>query len=360
MKIVYIAETSLTNKSAYTHHVLKMCDAFSKKGEVELILPYIKENTILKSIKKNFLLSIKKKIILKGMLRNKIKNFLSRICFGYKSAKYIKNTNSKIIITRSLISSFFLCIFKTRHFLEIHNELNGLTKFLMINLNFINSQYIIKNILISKTLSLDFPSINKKKILVLHDAVDIKNFKYKKNNSKIKTFTYVGSFYKGKGIELIFKLAEKFEKFDFNIYGDTLGNIKNIPKNIKIHGYINYEKVPNVLIKSDILLLPNADQQFGRGNINITKYNSPLKMFDYLASGKIILASKRNGICEVLKHNYNSIIVNKYELNNWINEINKIMNKKYNLIKLRKNSLKTARKYTWDKRVDRILNFKNR
>ena len=31
MKIVYIAETSLTNKSAYTHHVLKMCDAFSKK-----------------------------------------------------------------------------------------------------------------------------------------------------------------------------------------------------------------------------------------------------------------------------------------------------------------------------------------
>ena len=356
MKITYIAETSLTNKSAYTHHILKMCDAFSKKGEVELVLPYIKENTKFKNIKKNFLLSVKKKITLKGILRNKIKNFLIRICFGYKSAKYIKNSNSKVILTRSVISSFFLCIFKARHFLEIHNELRGLTKFLMINLNFINSQYITKNILISKTLSLNFPSINKKKILVLHDAVDIKNFKYKKNNSKIKTFTYVGSFYKGKGIELIFKLAEKFEKFNFNIYGDPLGNIKNIPKNIKIYGYINYEKVPNVLIKSDILLLPNADLQFGRGNINIANYNSPLKMFDYLASGKIILASKRKGICEVLKHNYNSIIVNKYELESWMYEINKIMNKKYNLIKLRNNSLKTARKHTWDKRVDRILN----
>ena len=31
MKITYIAETSLTNKSAYTVHVLKMCDALSKK-----------------------------------------------------------------------------------------------------------------------------------------------------------------------------------------------------------------------------------------------------------------------------------------------------------------------------------------
>ena len=99
-------------------------------------------------------------------------------------------------------------------------------------------------------------------------------------------------------------------------------------RNVKIHGYINYKKVPNVLAKSDILLLPSGDLQFGRAkNINITNYNSPLKMFDYLASGKIILASKRDGICEVLKHNYNSIIVNKYELDYWIIEINKIMKK---------------------------------
>ena len=356
MKITYIAETSLSNKSAYTLHVLKMCDAFLKKGQVQLILPHITKDLKFNRIKKNFLLTSKKKLVVKGILKHKIKSFLNRIHFGYRSAKYIKNNSCKIILTRSIVSSFFLCVFKVKHFLEIHHELKGLTKFLMINLNFINSQYVVKTILISKTLITNFPSINKKKILVLHDAVDIRNFNYKKNNTKIKTLTYVGSFYKGKGIELIFKLAEKFEKFDFNIYGDPLGNIKNIPKNIKIHGYINYEKVPNVLIKSDILLLPNADLQFGRGNINITNYNSPLKMFDYLASGKIILASKRNGICEVLKHNYNSIIVNKYELESWMNEINKIMNKKYNLIKLRNNSLKTARKHTWDKRVDRILN----
>ena len=37
-------------------------------------------------------------------------------------------------------------------------------------------------------------------------------------------------------------------------------------------------------------------------------------MFDYLAAGKIILSSKRDGICEILKHNYNSIIVNQYNL----------------------------------------------
>ena len=40
MNIVYISETSLTNKSAQTIHVLKMCDAFSKKNKINLIIPF--------------------------------------------------------------------------------------------------------------------------------------------------------------------------------------------------------------------------------------------------------------------------------------------------------------------------------
>ena len=35
-------------------------------------------------------------------------------------------------------------------------------------------------------------------------------------------------------------------------------------------------------------------------------------MFDYLAAGRIILSSKRDGICEILNHNVNAVIVDKY------------------------------------------------
>ena len=61
MKITYISETSLTNKSAQSLHVLKMCDAFCKKNDVQLIIPYANNNLSLKKIKKNFLLTAKKK-----------------------------------------------------------------------------------------------------------------------------------------------------------------------------------------------------------------------------------------------------------------------------------------------------------
>ena len=53
MKIVYIAETSLTNNSAYTHHVIKMCDAFSQMNqEVVLYIPKLHKNFQYEEIEK--------------------------------------------------------------------------------------------------------------------------------------------------------------------------------------------------------------------------------------------------------------------------------------------------------------------
>ncbi len=164
MNIVYISETSLTNKSAQTIHVLKMCDAFSKKNKINLIIPF-HNNLATKNLKKNFLLTSKKNISIKSILNFKVRNFLSRLIFGYKTARYLKNEFTDLVISRSWISSFFLCIFKIKHFLEVHSEQKGLTKLLMIDLNFINSEYILKTIIISETLGKKLTYINKKKSL---------------------------------------------------------------------------------------------------------------------------------------------------------------------------------------------------
>ena len=43
MEVVYIAETSLRNKSAYSQHVIKMCDAFAQ-NDTKLTLFVPKEN----------------------------------------------------------------------------------------------------------------------------------------------------------------------------------------------------------------------------------------------------------------------------------------------------------------------------
>lgn len=356
MKVAYISEISLNNKSAQTIHVLKMCDAFCKKGKVDLIIPY-SSNLENRNIRKNFLLTSKNNILIKSILNFKVRNFLTRLVFGYKTASHLKSNYFNLIISRSWISSFFLCIFKIKHFLEVHSEQKGLTKFLMIYLNFINSKYILKTIIISETLKKKLYFINKKKKLVLHDAVNIKNYKHTKARNKIKSVTYVGSFHQGKGVEIILELAKYFKQLKFHIYGKPIGKIYKDTKNLKIHGYISYKKVPKVLANSDILLLPSADEQYVGLKVNVSNYNSPLKMFDYLAAGRIILSSKRDGICEILKHNFNSILVDKYDIGYWVFQMSNILKNNYNLRDIRKNSLLTAKKHTWDKRVYQILKF---
>ena len=57
-KIIYIADFSLPNKSAYTLHVLKICDAFGEftKKSVELLIPYSDSKYKKNNLKKDFLL----------------------------------------------------------------------------------------------------------------------------------------------------------------------------------------------------------------------------------------------------------------------------------------------------------------
>ena len=361
MKVIYIAETSLTNKSAYSHHVIKMCDSLSKKSDLELLLPNYK-STPFKLLRKKFLLTSQNKFKIKSIINAKSKNFFLRIFFGYKVSDYLKKQKKKLIISRSILSSFFLTLFKQNHILEIHSEFKGLTKIIMIHFNFINSEYIDKIIFISKKLKNKFTKLDKKKSLVLHDGVDLKNFSINKiKKRKIKNLTYIGSFHKGKGVELICKLAPRFNNLVFNVYGDKLRD-KSYPKysNLKFHGYIDYFEVPKKLKEADIVLLPSSKVQYGRSNsVNIANYNSPLKMFDYLASGKIIIASRLDGICEVLKHDYNSIIVSGFDLNNWKIIIEKVLKGYFNVTRLRKNAIKTAKEYTWQKRASRIIKLAN-
>lgn len=360
MKVIYIAETRLENQSAYSHHVIKMCDAFIQNNfDTTLFLPFEKKISYIQ-LYKDYALKGKKFFVIKSLLKKNIKNFFDRFLFAFKVSNIIKNLKgSKLIISRSLITSFFLSIYKVHHILEIHSELKSVTKFIMINLNYINSEYIQKIILISKALNKKF-EIDKKKILILHDGVDFKNFKKKIKKNNLKTVTYVGSFYRGRGIELIMHLAKKFKKLNFYLYGNYSNYIDmklTDIKNLKLYGFKKYKDVPKLLSKSDILLMPYSNKVEVRAKgINTAQYCSPLKMFDYLAAGRIIVSSKLSGINEVLKHRKNAILVKNFDFLSWEKSFLKILSGKYNIEQIQKNSLTTAQKFTWKKRAKKIIN----
>lgn len=357
-KIIYITDLSLPSNKAQAIHVFKMIDNFlSFMDEAMLVFPNLDKHLKIKSIKDYFNLHTKKKIIFEPIFKKyKLFNSVSRFIFGLKVANKLRGEKS-LIISRSLIASFFLTIFKIKHFVEIHQELKGLTKFLFINLKFINSKQIIKVIFISKGLS-DFYQLNDEKYVILNDGCDLRDFKFNRvTKKKIKNIYYLGSFYKGRGVEIIKKLASLSPKYNFNLYGLRDEKIRSF-KNFKVFPIASYKKTLKLIIKADLLLMP-YQSKISINSVNfkddISKFISPLKMFEYLASGIPIISSDLKVLREKLINRRNSILIKNYSNPlAWKRAINELSDNFYLRQKISKNSILTAQKNTWAQRTKKI------
>ena len=105
--------------------------------------------------------------------------------------------------------------------------------------------------------------------------------------------------------------------------------------------------------------MPYSKKVLGRGkNLEIGKYMSPMKLFDYLASGKIIIASKLKVYSHILNKK-NSILIEENAINKWTNKIDLVFKKIKKFNYLKKNSRVIINKYTWDMRVKKIIDFIN-
>ena len=82
---------------------------------------------------------------------------------------------------------------------------------------------------------------------------------------------------------------------------------------------------------------------------------SPLKVFEYMASGKPIICSNIEVLREVLEHRRNCILCDPENINEWIDAI-KLLGSNQDLAKLLSsnamNDLKS--KYSWKKRATSI------
>ena len=154
---------------------------------------------------------------------------------------------------------------------------------------------------------------------------------------------YFGSVNKSRGVELIINLSKQDKKNNYFIYGwnkfeiDNLKSTIEIPKNLFLLKYIPYSKIKNEINKMDILLMPYTKKITVAGDVGDTiNFTSPLKLFDYLVSCRIIIASNIKILKETLIENKNCIFVKDFlNLYAWKLEIEKVKKnkKKFNLIK---------------------------
>jgi glycosyltransferase involved in cell wall biosynthesis len=100
---------------------------------------------------------------------------------------------------------------------------------------------------------------------------------------------------------------------------------------------------------ADVLVLPNS----AKDKINL--YTSPIKMFEYMASKRPIVASGLPSIKEVLAHQKNALLFNADSEEDLAKKIQSVIIQDGN--NLVKSAYEEVKKYTWDGRAANIKNF---
>ena len=134
-------------------------------------------------------------------------------------------------------------------------------------------------------------------------------------------------------------------------------NIKSF-KNFKVFPLASYRQTIKLIKKADALLMPYQSKvSINSLNFNddISKFISPLKMFEYMATGIPLVSSDLEVLREKLINRKNSILIKNYANPlSWKKAILEL-SKNYNLRKkISKNSILTASINTWEQRSEKI------
>ena len=356
-KLLFISESNFPNDAANTIVTLKMCSAFSKFIQTDLLTLSCKED--FRKLKKDFILKNKFRIISSFKKPKKI-NLIIRMIIFFKALFLIKKERYDYIFTRSVIISVLLSYFKHRNILEFHHPNTGFTKyFFLLYQKFFKNKYQ-RFVLINKNINKDLKII-RHKFIILDTAIYLKNFNYK---TKIKrnSCVYTGSLFKGKGFEKIYKLAQILKEIDFYVYGNLRFLNKQYfnlnLKNLKFFSYQKYKNIPKIINSHKICLMPYSKKVHIRSSsITAENYMSPIKLFEYLACKKVIIASRMKVYDHILKDRYNCYLLDYEDTDSWVKKIKYTLKNYDKTKKIRMNAYLTSKKFDIEKRAEKILVF---
>ena len=117
-----------------------------------------------------------------------------------------------------------------------------------------------------------------------------------------------------------------------------------------------YIKISQEMLKMDILTLPYKKIVRSAGEVDdISKYMSPLKLFDYLAVGKVIITSDLKVLREVISIKNAYFIKNFQNLYEWKKTIELAKNNKMKNFIMSCNNFNLSKNYDHAKRVKKYL-----
>jgi glycosyltransferase involved in cell wall biosynthesis len=372
--LMYVAEAVIPSRTANSLHVMKMCEAFARAGmEVTLVIPDRRREREPGVGDAQEFYGMERCFAIKRLPWGSGRH--AWLLYAVRAIVYAFFRRPGILYTRSMPVALAAVLCGRRCIFESHAPLwNPKALKSHIFRSAFSRGGIARLVVISEALRREYAQnfgLDPARIVVAHDAASpppdhlpsIPPGEWPGRGGALQV-GYVGHLYEGKGVEVIERIAGNLPEMDFHVIGGLEPDIarwKNrlLAENVHFHGFIPQAGLPARIRALDVCLLPNQKKvetytaAAGKG-MDIGAYTSPLKMFEYMAHGKAIVASDLPVLREVLNSS-NALLVDPEDGPGWERALRALQDRGLRArlgARAYEDFIKT---YTWDARARWIL-----
>ena len=170
---------------------------------------------------------------------------------------------------------------------------------------------------------------------------------------------YAGHLYPWKGVDVLLGAIARLPDVRGVIVGGhpaegDLNRLRELAERLAVHerveftGLVDVSDVPAQLARASILVLPTI------ATPSAARYTSPLKMFEYLAAGKPIVASDLPAIREILTDGENAVLVAPSDAQALASGIWRVVEDRDLAVRIARTAFDQAANYAWDRRAERL------
>lgn len=213
--------------------------------------------------------------------------------------------------------------------------------------------------------------IDHSKLTVLPIAADVEAFGSKQDGDAIRrnlglssepVVMWIGGFYPWHDLDLLLEsfaqVIQRYPDVKLVLVGDGPSqplvaqkvHQNGLQQSVIMTGAITHENVPAMLSIADIAVVPSAPVSASGGGTG-----TPLKLFEYMAAGKPIVASAVNQATEVIQHGHTGLLVEAGNVNRFAEAIHMLLNDPEKRARLGKNARQQAvERYSWEEYTRRL------
>lgn len=316
MRIVYIAASPVPSHAANSVHVMKMCQALTRAGHaVTLIAPEYNRAEDRKpedDLYGRYGISDPFPVLRTPRLRPAalgVRVHLAAARF------FLRRLRPDLVYTRCLLAADMASRAGYDVIFERHTTyIDEKPKFRVLFEKLMARNNVRDLVVISQALKdhlLEHFKIPAEKILVFHDGADPMpespaSAPFEKKPGRLAG-GYIGHLYRGRGIDVIGAVARMRSEVDFHIVGGRAEELAEWKKNLSdvgnlyFHGHVPHSETTRFLAAFDFVMAPYQRRLATDSGGDTSGWMSPLKIFEYMSSGKPVLCSDLPVLREVLE-----------------------------------------------------------